>query len=452
MQSVKHIDSISKPISPGRILLARPGPNRGKVWSRWGLTLLLFASALAAPVWAQVIPPCDPPPQGLVSWWPGEGNANDIGPSGNNGTVLGGTTFTDAKVGKGFTFSSNADGVTIPHKDNLNVQSPGFSAEFWIRGSVQDQPQMLFTPVDKSHGFIDNTGWAFQGNSSNGTISFIIGAGGGPPFTNFPGVTSAGSVLDGGFHHVAGTWDGNVRLYVDGVPQVPQGNTALPMPVNNTRALLIGFASGGGSPQRFFRGQVDELTIYNRALTEAEILAIFQAGSAGKCKPGVRAVYITNSGSTTVSVINPSTNTVVATVTVGPNPVHAAVTPNGATANITNAGANTVSVINTSINSVVATVTVGLRPVHAAITPDGSSVYVTNAGANSVSVIGTASNSVVATIPVGIDPVHVAITPDGTRAYVTNAGSNTVSVINTATHTVTATAPVGANPVNAAIF
>jgi YVTN family beta-propeller protein len=182
----------------------------------------------------------------------------------------------------------------------------------------------------------------------------------------------------------------------------------------------------------------------------------------------VRAVYITNEGSKTVSVINASANTVVATVKVGPNPVDAALTPNGATAYITNAGEDTVSVINTATNSLLATLKVGWHPVDAAVTPDGSSVYVTNAGSDSVSVINTASNTVVATIPVGNefpvhfrwsffdrwrrpDPVHVAISPDGTRAYVTNAGSDNVSVINTATHAVKATVKVGRNPLDVAV-
>jgi YVTN family beta-propeller protein len=54
-----------------------------------------------------------------------------------------------------------------------------------------------------------------------------------------------------------------------------------------------------------------------------------------RAKPSVRAVYITNEGSKSVSVINPSTNTVVSTVAVGLNPIDAAVTPNGATAYVT---------------------------------------------------------------------------------------------------------------------
>jgi YVTN family beta-propeller protein len=65
-------------------------------------------------------------------------------------------------------------------------------------------------------------------------------------------------------------------------------------------------------------------------------------------KQGIHPIYITNEGSKSVSVIDPSTNTVAATVTVGSNPVDAALTPDGTAAYITNAGADSVSVLNTA--------------------------------------------------------------------------------------------------------
>src|SRR5207237_7706433 len=71
-------------------------------------------------------------------------------------------------------------------------------------------------------------------------------------------------------------------LYVDGAVQ---GKVANSTPANNTRALNVGFAWGAGTPLRFFRGIVDELEIFSRALSQAEIQAIYGAGSAGKCKP-----------------------------------------------------------------------------------------------------------------------------------------------------------------------
>ncbi|MFI5398627.1 MAG: LamG domain-containing protein [Candidatus Binatia bacterium] len=238
---------------------------------------------------------CAPQPSGLVSWWPGEGNANDI-VGGNNGTLLGAVFFTAAEVGEGFTFSSDGgDGVTIADNPNLNVQSSGFTADFWMKG-IKNQPQVLntcqtpsgacFSVLEKSVGEVDSTGWAFQGDSSSGLIEFYIGAGGGGPGNAIVvDVKSSVDALDGNFHHIAGTWDGaNVALYVDGVLQ---GTSPLATPANNTRTVNVGYhwdAWGSGAPGRFFRGVVDEIQIFSRALSLAEIQAIFHAGSAGVCR------------------------------------------------------------------------------------------------------------------------------------------------------------------------
>jgi YVTN family beta-propeller protein len=162
-------------------------------------------------------------------------------------------------------------------------------------------------------------------------------------------------------------------------------------------------------------------------------------------------VYITNQNSSTVSVIDIATNTVVDTVTVGPLPYGVAVNPAGTRAYVGNAGSNTVSVIDTASNTVVATVTVGTTPYGIAVNPAGTRAYVANNGNANVSVIDTANNTVVATVTAGINPYGVAVNPAGTRAYVGNAGSNTVSVIDTANNTVVATVTVGSNPVGVAV-
>src|SRR3989338_8769763 len=90
----------------------------------------------------------------------------------------------------------------------------------------------------------------------------------------------------------------------------------------------------------------------------------------------------------------------------------------------------TVSVINTATNTVSATVTVGPGPNGVSVLPAGAFVYVTNSFSDTVSVINTASNTVIATVPVGSLPMGVAVHPGGTSVYVTNQGSGTVSVID----------------------
>ena len=218
---------------------------------------------------------CVAPPSGMVGWWPGDGNANDI-QDGNNG-MLGNASFATGKVEQGFKFSCEEQGVVIPHNNTLNVNSPGFTADFWMQG-MKNQPGSVAAVFEKSHGFVDNTGWAFQVETTTGAPRFAIGNGSG-----FAEIMGGVDVLDGNFHHVAGTWDGSTMwLYVDGVLH---GSAASSSAANNTRDLNIGFAWGAGTPQRFFRGIADELEVFNRALSEQEILGIYNAGSAGKCKP-----------------------------------------------------------------------------------------------------------------------------------------------------------------------
>jgi hypothetical protein len=92
-------------------------------------------------------------------------------------------------------------------------------------------------------------------------------------------------IWDTHFHHIAGTYDGSkVRLYVDGV-QVGNGTNATgPIKYGTTSEngdLYIGrvFSGAGGN----FNGAIDELSLYNRALSQGEIQSIFNAGSLGKC-------------------------------------------------------------------------------------------------------------------------------------------------------------------------
>src|ERR1700685_1742798 len=101
----------------------------------------------------------------------------------------------------------------------------------------------------------------------------------------------------------------------------------------------------------------------------------------------------------------------------------------------------TVSVIDTSTNTVSATITVGTSPNGVAITPDGSMAYIANGGSSGVvSVIDTSTKNATATISVGEFPTGIAITPDGSTAYVLTQGyglgTGYIYVVDTATNSV----------------
>jgi gliding motility-associated-like protein len=161
--------------------------------------------------------------------------------------------------------------------------------------------------------------------------------------------------------------------------------------------------------------------------------------------------YITNAGSNNVSVIDISTNTVVATVPVGSNPIGVAISSDGQKVYVSNKGSKSVSVINTSNNIVASTITVGNSPIGLVVSPDGSKVYVANSGDGTISVINTATNAVSATIAVGLQPTGIAISPNSNYIYVTNYLDGTVSVMNTATNVITSSINIGPNPVGIAI-
>lgn len=184
--------------------------------------------------------------------------------------------------------------------------------------------------------------------------------------------------------------------------------------------------------------------------------------------PAGTKAYVTNSNSTTVTIIDIATNTVIGTITGFDGPSGMAITPDGNTGYVNNYGGpggvgsgngTTVRVVNLNTNTIVGSaITVGQAPAALAITPDGKFVYVINyvdgnPGNGTISVIRTSDNTVVDTINGLSGPFAIAITPDGNFAYITNFGSNnfypygaTASVVDLNTNTIIATIPLGIQP------
>jgi len=259
--------------------------------------------------------------------------------------------------------------------------------------------------------------------------------------------------------------------------------------------------ASAGTPLAYVTGLVGG----NVAIVNAETYALVGAVESGLTNPyGIvassdgSALYVTNAGTNTVSVIETATNAVGASITVGLYPHGLAIAPNGANLYVANTGpdtgpdhspgpgaSNTVSVIDVATGGVTQTIDVGQAPyavtvspdsstvyvscrdgIYAisaasgevigrqwvpgarglAVSPDGSSLFATQPEANAVTVLDPVHGFVRETIKVGLLPWNVSFSPDGSSAYVTNADADTVSVINTSTHVVTQTLTVGHIP------
>ena len=183
--------------------------------------------------------------------------------------------------------------------------------------------------------------------------------------------------------------------------------------------------------------------------------------------------YVTNSNSTTITIIDTDNNTVIGVIGGFDGPSGMVITPDGTTAYVNNYGGpegvgsgngTTVRIVDLNANSIIGQpITVGLAPAALAITPDGNYVYVANyvdgnPGTGTISIIQTSNNTVVGTINGLFGPFAIKITPNGKYAYVTNFGSNnfapigtTLSIIKLRNNSIIKTITLGIQPSGLAI-
>ena len=217
-------------------------------------------------------PPCVPPPAGLVAWFPGEGNANDV-LGVNNGTLQGGATFAKGEVGQAFSLNGGGAYVLIPASASLSPTS--LTIEGWFNFASSSGVQVLVSKtlglanLDSHVIYYDNGRLiAGIGTSSGGETVGVI---------NF--VPSLGT-----WYHIALTFNGASRsgvLYVNGVG-LASGQTTGSITYDGN-PILLGADIENGVVSQFFSGLIDEASLYNRALSGAEIRAIYAADGSGKC-------------------------------------------------------------------------------------------------------------------------------------------------------------------------
>ena len=169
--------------------------------------------------------------------------------------------------------------------------------------------------------------------------------------------------------------------------------------------------------------------------------------------PNGHQLYVANSSSGTVSVLDTANATVTVTVTVtlavAASPVNIAFSPDGSRVYVTDYKSAALVVLDAATGAIVGRpIPVQDGPWGVALTPDGRRAYVTNCGASSVSVVDTTAGAVLGKpIAVGTCPLGVGVAPDGRRVFVANAYSNSISVIDTSTEMVTgAPIAVGTRP------
>lgn len=228
---------------------------------------------------------CLPAPPGAIAWWPfhesdGPNRALDV-VGGSHGQYAGNLHILPGRVDRGLGFPGNGSYLWIADSSLWDFGVHDFTIEFWIHlfiGTPSPQAVILL-PVANIADALDFWSLQLHGAATQDSRFLLL-------FTTstgaVEGVQLAHSPLNPGqWYHLAVTRSGNLYTgFVDGVPTAPVATSTTPIP---DPAAPLTF--GGYQGAAFFSGIIDEVTIYNRALTPLEVAQITDAGSFGKCLP-----------------------------------------------------------------------------------------------------------------------------------------------------------------------
>jgi hypothetical protein len=198
---------------------------------------------------------------GLVAFYPFNGNANDESGNGNHGTVNGAALDFDRNGLNNSSYFFNSNNISVPHNNNLGFNSTSaFSVSIWAYRSGNENCMHL---IGKRDPGTSQFNWqiAFDRIFSMVDLSFNGGSNG------IIGVTSNSICPINQWINIVGTYEnGYWKLFINGSEVASTYN--LNVPFDSDTPLTIGSSGNLSFP---FIGKLDDIRIYNRALTPSEI-------------------------------------------------------------------------------------------------------------------------------------------------------------------------------------
>ena len=251
-------------------------------WANYGVAIWLAALAAASffPKDADALSRADDtngtalrfgyPPSGAALWLQADGNANDSSANRINAALINGVGFATGRSGQAFAFNGS-DMVQVPYKILL-YGNGDFSGVLWLKTTsggflAGNGPS---TDVGQKRWFV---------SVDNGIVRFSIGLGdgGADQIAQTADISGATTVSDDQWHLVA--WvrsSGTMKLAVDG-NFVGVFGKAVGSADNSGPIAIGGESSPFGSKSTGFAGSIDDVALYNRALSAQEVMAAFQA-------------------------------------------------------------------------------------------------------------------------------------------------------------------------------
>jgi len=287
-----------------------------KNWQKgFGILTIAFILLVIAISTAHAGGCCDVVKDGLVACYSFDGNANDASGNGNHGTVNGAILTTDkfGNQNSAYKFDGMNNDIRIPDKPSQQISANRISISAWIT-LEKDIPNTQWRVVNKQQFWGAAWGLELFGNGYGypsgygslypGGYGYSVGQGNNLNFHNSDGSTyvnctvSEVSLIPGTTYHVAVAAENNVaKIYIDGnLIKTCQNMLGIPSAINSD--IVIGSLSE--SSDFFFNGIIDDVRIYNRAISEAEIRQLYSSISTITASAGTGGT-ISPSGSVSVN-------------------------------------------------------------------------------------------------------------------------------------------------------
>ena len=384
-------------------------------------------------------PVCVPPPLNMSAWWPLDepiGTLAQETVAGAAGADIGTPPHSPGKVRRARSFNGTNQYEQVNDAASVNFGTGDLTIDAWIRTSSSADPLSI---VDKRTLDPDQGYWLYL---KAGRLALRLADGTSPSGTDFWSNTTP-YVADGLWHHVAavarrGT-GGGTRLFVDGNQVASFAPFTATGSVTNPEKLLIGAQEPSTGPLSYFAGDIDEVEIFKRGLTNVEVQGIALADTMGKCKEFAylpsNATLCRNQAFTTLYLTICNYSTAAQTYNVSFTGL-----PTGP--GCTYAGPSTFQVLTSTPVSVPANTCVPVQ--FKVFKPVGMPLYATSCyqatvtntvSGNQVVAVGTLYAARVlcpSGIGIGIDPANTG-TPSTLRFTVTNTDDSPVSVPYTIT-------------------
>lgn len=230
------------------------------------------------------------PSNGLVGWWPFNGNANDESVNGLNGTVTNATLTTDrfGNTNSAYSFNGTNSFISVPDNNSLDLTNQ-YTLSCWI--NIPDYSVNPSLPDGSGNtdgqrtifGKPGNSGWATGYNFTTvptGLSTSIASTAAHMSCCPNEAVISNTSPNLNTWYYLVAVYDGStLSLYINGSLD-NSIQTAFTLD-NSAEPLYIGkeFTNVNNNWYRWFKGKIDDIGIWNRALAQHEVTALYNASN-----------------------------------------------------------------------------------------------------------------------------------------------------------------------------